>query len=47
MDVELDENLSSSENDFDQFYKIVLIGDSDVGKSCIAIRYTVTILFII
>lgn len=26
--------------DFDYFFKIVLIGDSNVGKSCIAVRYS-------
>jgi Ras-related protein Rab-1A len=25
--------------DFDYYFKVVLIGDSSVGKSCIALRY--------
>lgn len=30
---------TDSNSDFDYYFKIVLIGDSSVGKSCIALRY--------
>ena len=29
-----------AESTYDQLYKIVLIGDSGVGKSCMVARYT-------
>lgn len=32
--------MESSDGSYDQLFKIVLIGDSGVGKSCLVSRYT-------
>jgi RecA-family ATPase len=36
---------SSKQRDYDYLFKMVLIGDSGVGKSCLLLRFAVRVAF--
>ena len=37
-------NSATKQRDYDHLFKLVLIGDSGVGKSCLLLRFAVSII---